>query len=334
MRRPVALLQDAATWTVTDAGGQPSTALSVTASAAERLGQPVGALVATEPVAGARAEAAISAADLRAFDDLELWVQADRPADGSSTSPWYLELRLGSAARPIGSAGNTWRRFLPLRGDGRWEAVVVGTADLPDAVRQAVTAVRLTCVDASAPFRCAIDGPWAVRAAVVADVDEALATLLDGGIELDGSPVPLVFEPVPAPDPTGPALRARQTTTRLRRDLPDSGERRTDFSDEGFLLRPAAVPVELGYELRPEADNRADQVAILEFALTALASTHELDVSGRPASLQLTEPGPAVGDPPALTISVLTSLRPAAVPVVGKPISNLIDVEVDSLAPA
>ncbi|HEY3140004.1 MAG TPA: hypothetical protein VGJ86_02690 [Acidimicrobiales bacterium] len=329
-RKAVAQLQDAGLWSATSASGQPTATLVVQPDAAVRLDVPVGAVVATAATIGDRVQAAVPPIDLRPFDDLELWVQADQPADGSEAAPWYLELRLGSAARPIGTQNNPWHRFLPLRGDGQWETVVVGLADLPAAVRQATDAVRFTCVDAGRSFRCAIDGPWAVQASVIADVDDALRTVLDGVLELANTPVPLAFEPGPAP--AAKALKIRQVTTRLRPDLPTGGERRTDFSGHGYQVRPAAVPVELGYELRPHAADRADHAAILEFALTQLATRPHLDVAGRPAALQLVEPAPESLDLPVVTITVVTSLRPAAAAVSAVPPFHQVEVEVDDLA--
>jgi hypothetical protein len=332
-RLAVAQVQDVVAWAATDAGGQPVPAdeLAVVAGADERLGHPVGAVVAAEPVAGHRVQATVPAADLRPFDDLELWVRADRAADGSSGAPWYLELRLGSAVRPVGADGNAWQRFLPLRADGRWELVALALGDLPDAVRQAVTAVRLTCVDDSAPFRVAIDGPWATRAATVADVDDALRSLLDGVLQIGGNPVPLAFEPGPLPD-AQPFLRARQVGTKLRPELAPGVELRTDHTGERFALRPPAVPVELAYELWPDAASRDDEAAILEFALRALASTADLDVAGRPSSLDLVDLRTDTAAVTALTVAVVTSLRPPAPAIPAVPPFHAVDVEVDSLA--
>ncbi len=329
----MAQLQDTSAWAATTVGGQPAAAEAMTlvADAATRLGRAVGGVVGAEPVAGHRVEAAVGPADLRAFDDLELWVLADRPADGSAGSPWYLELRLGSAAQPVGANGNAWQRFLPLRADSGWELIVLGLGDLPAAVRQAVTAVRLTCLDASAPFRVAVDGPWATRAATVADVDDTLRALLDGMLEIDGTAVPLAFEPGPLPGQQ-PFLRARQVGSKLRRDLTSGIEARTDHTGQRFALRPPAVPVELAYELWPDAATRDDEAAILEFALRALADTASLDVAGRPAPLDLVDVRTDTAAVTALTVSVVTSLRSPAPATTAVPPFHAVDVEDDSLA--
>lgn len=327
----MAQLQDADAWASTGPGGAPSAALRVVADLDVRLGLPVGGISAAAPEAGHRLHAAVGPHDLRSFDDLELWVRGDRRADGSEAWPWYLELRLGSAGLPVGADGNRWRRFVPLRGDGRWEAVAVGLADLPAVVRGAVDAVRFTCVDASRPFACAIDGPWAVRPSALADVDDALAALLDGALTLDGTPVRLSFDPGP-PAPS-PSLRARQTSIRVRADLATGVNRPTDFAPGRVVLRPPALPVELGYELQARTADRAQQAAVLEFAVAALAAHPVLDVLGRTARLALVDGAAApAGGEPALAIEVLTTLRPPVAATAAVPVFNDVDVEVDSRA--
>lgn len=334
-RQALALLAVTDGWTVADATGQPSAALSLAQVADGRLGHPVGLIVAAAGSTGHRLEAAVPATDLGTFDDLELWIKADHRADGSPSAPWFLELRLGSASRPIGSAGNSWHRFLPVSTSGSWDLVRLSLSDLAEQVRQGVNALRLTCVSGSDPFSCHVDGPWAARATPIADVDQALRDTLHHQVAIGGTPVPFVLEP----STTGvspPKLAAKQVTARMRTDLSVSGAQRTDYTNSGFSLRPPAMPIELVYQLSVTSDERAAQATLLEFLIRALATAGTLEVAGRRLPITVTDLSAEqlAAGPPGFMVSVLTGV-PTAVPATSAiPPFNRIDVEVDSLASA
>src|SRR5207248_4009032 len=101
---------DAGAWQARDSGGGPSNEIAI----AERAAPPGGLEIsATTGALGHYVERADPAHDLSAFEDLRLLLGGDRVADGSEAAPFFLELRLGSAAAAVGSAQNQWARLLP-----------------------------------------------------------------------------------------------------------------------------------------------------------------------------------------------------------------------------
>jgi len=134
-----------------------------------------------------------AATDLTNFRELRLWMLGERPADGTPSRPFFLEMRMGSAALALNAAGNTWQRYLAVSQAGVWEPVRVSIGDLPAAVRSAMTVMQLRC--AAAPFACNIDEVIAVRDDMVTDVDQALLAILNQGLTLGGAAVAAVLHP-------------------------------------------------------------------------------------------------------------------------------------------
>ena len=107
-------LADLTPWAARTPTGAASAAITLARSPAARLGGPALRIEAGPDATGHRIERALGPLDLSPFDDLELWVRGDRAADGSDGRPFYLELRLGSAALAVGASGNAWQRLIPV----------------------------------------------------------------------------------------------------------------------------------------------------------------------------------------------------------------------------
>src|SRR4051812_25741142 len=201
-------MTDPGAWAArTPDGAAASAELAVIADPANLTGDGSLRVTATTAALGHRLERTLPAADLTGFSDLQLVLRADRPADGSPAAPFFAELRLGSAAAPIGAGGNTWHRLLPVRSAGSFELVALALDDLPPAVRGAVTAVRLTVVDAARPVTLLLDRLAAVRESMLADADAALLARLDGLARIDDTPVPALVAEQGAADPQPPYIR-------------------------------------------------------------------------------------------------------------------------------
>jgi hypothetical protein len=138
----------------------------------------VNHLVAAAGAAGAFAELDLDPPlDLGAYDELRLRIRATRPADGSETRPFYLELSYTDAGD---GAGDEHRWLVPVARSGAWEQRHFG---IESDRRGQVASFRLTCLD-GAPFECRVDQLVAVREELVADLEGSLARALDGTIPL------------------------------------------------------------------------------------------------------------------------------------------------------
>ena len=150
-------MDDAAAWQALVPGGETASAAMAIAvdRTTFRMGDDRASLrVAVSPEAsGHRVRRTREAVDLSSFDELRLWLRCTRAADGAPATPFLLELRLGSVARPVGSAGNTWVRRLPTRQKDQWELVRVSLEDLSPQVRAAATEIELRCLDVPAALR-------------------------------------------------------------------------------------------------------------------------------------------------------------------------------------
>lgn len=329
-------LADLAPWRARTPGGAPSTAITFERGALPRLGGPTITIRGTDAAEGHRLERTLSALDLTAFADLELWVRSDRVADGSDARPFFFELRLGSAQLAVGAAGNTWHRLIPVAAPDVWQPVPLALDDLAAGVRGALTQVRLTCVEATAAFTLHLDGVAAISPELLADVDAALVTRLGGELRIDGVDVPAVVEPAQAPDT--PFFRIRNYAVRPAPERSPSGGLRTDHTEQGFSIRPPAIPVDLFYAIDAVADDRADAARLLELALGKLTPRATLEVAGRPSTVDSVDAPPLslerVQSLPTVYLKVATSQRTRAVREQAVPPFNRIDVEVDSRASA
>lgn len=138
----------------------------------------VNHLVAAAGATGASAEVTLAPPlDLGAYDELRLRIRATRPADGSETRPFYLELSYTDAGD---GAGDEHRWLVPVARSGAWERRHFG---VESDRRGQVSSVRLTCLDGS-PFECFVDQLVAVREELVDDLEASLAEALDGTVPL------------------------------------------------------------------------------------------------------------------------------------------------------
>src|SRR4051812_6401843 len=171
-------MNNAALWTALAPDGvTPSTELSLTvvnAPPRANADATTARVSATATSLNHTLRRTFTAVDLTSFDELRLWVYSNRPADGAPSRPLFLELRLASAALPFSAPGNTWRRLLPVSQAGVWEPLRFSIANLPAAIRSAVTDVQFRSVLDGASFQCYIDDLIAVLDHMIADVDAAL----------------------------------------------------------------------------------------------------------------------------------------------------------------
>jgi hypothetical protein len=292
-------------------------------------------LVADPAALGHRLERSVTATDLTGQTDLQLWIRADRAADGTEGHPFFLELRLGSAAAPIAAGSAAWHRLIPVAIAGQWLSVHVSLADLPAAVRSAVTEIRITCVD-SRPFVAHLDTIAAINDEMLVDVEDALVRLLGGRLRIGGALVPCVIVPAPLL-PDEPYLRISSVDVRPAPERSASGPIRSDYTETGFSLRPPTVAYDLTYAVRPVAADRSTVARMLDFVLGEVAPVSTLVVNDRPLAMEFAQPPPATGlapDDAAIHLRVSAQRRSAAGHERAIPPFNLVEVEVDHSATA
>jgi hypothetical protein len=329
-------LTDLTPWSAHAPNGSASTAISIAHGAVTRLGGQTMRVEVGSDALGHRVERTLAALDLTRFDDIELWVRCDRAADGSEAKPFFVEVRLGSAALAIGANGNAWQRLIPIAAPGTWQAVPLALDDLPAAVRGSVSQIRLTCVDASAPFALELDRITALRPELLADVDAALIDRIGGRLQVRNAAVPAVV--LPGDAPPEPFFRITSYGVRPAPERSPSSGTRSDYTGQGFSIRPPSVPFDLLYAVDAVAADRADAAALLQFVYSELTPTGVLDVAGRPVTIEWVEaPQLArtdIAGQPTVYLKVSTAQRATAVREPAVPPFNRIDVEVDSRAVA
>jgi len=272
--------------------------------------------------------------DLRPFDELRLWLRADRRADGTPQRPFFLELRVGSADLPPGAPGNPWYRLLPLAEAATWEHVRLSLGDLPAAARSAMSRIELRCVDGAAGFSCVLDDLLAVREEPLADVDAALLRRLHQQVTVNGTAVPAALLAGGAAAPAAPAIVLCHHGIEHADARTPAVAARGDYTANRFVLLPERVGYNLHYWVEAVGDNRAAEARILEFLLAALPPRGELLAGGRPLPLEWAPvplydvDGAPLADRPRLYLRVLTSLAlGAARPAV--PPHNIVSVDLD-----
>jgi len=314
---------DAAQWAASSPDGSPSGELSISdepVTVGYGADGRAGRITASPNANGHLLRRALTAVDIGGCTELRLSVRADR-----RTGPFFLELRLGSAAMPVQDPANTWHRLLPVHKPHTWETVRLSLDDLAPTVANGVTQLQLRCLDA--PFTAYLDDITAVLPQMLADADRALEARL-AGITVAGGPVTARVRAPGQTEPTAPALdivhfdlrhapeRARDQ--RLVRDFTEGGAREVSLGD----------PYDLDYALTPVAADRAGQAALLEAALERLRPYDELTVDGeRLPGEQIwivgrDRIGGAAGDVPVLFYRVGVR-RPA---VLGQPVRQVSDV--------
>ncbi|WP_437594117.1 hypothetical protein [Sorangium sp. So ce1000] len=283
-------LADPSTWkALAPDGVTPSTEVVLSKDTSRA---PPGGASSVRVVAGAAAlhhsiQCDLGPVDLSKYEELRVLVRSDRAADGSTAAPFFLEMRLGSAALPPGDPANTWKRMTPTSGSRGWELVRLSLSDLDSSVRSALTRVQIRCA-AAVPFAVNLASLIAVHDEMLGDVDGALAALLHERIEISGTLVPAVLHPA----------RGKITATRpyfeiLNFDVCFSAERTTsarapgDFTGDDYRLRPRSFAYELYYQITAVADDRASQTQMLELALRTLRPLGELFVNGYPLPMEM-----------------------------------------------
>jgi hypothetical protein len=210
----------------------------------------VNHLVAAAGAAGSSAEVELDPPlDLGAYDELRLRIRATRPADGSETRPFYLELSYTDTAD---GAGDEHRWLVPVARAGVWEQRRFG---IESERRGQVDRFRLICLDET-PLECWVDGLVAVREEMIADLEGALARALDGTVPLpELTSVPLLEDAGQGDTelvvPLTPGFRAGN---RIVLGGGASSDERHDLADA--VHDPAATPPRTTLRLDP-----ADPVA-------------------------------------------------------------------------
>jgi hypothetical protein len=338
---------DVSAWTARRADGSASTAVAITGAGAPRgpwRATPTARITAGTGALDDRLERTGPAVDLRPFTDLVLWVRADRPADGSPERPFFAEVRLGSSALAPGANGNDWHRFIDIATPGTWQQVPLALGDLAPQVRQGVTTVRLTCVDATTAWALDLDRIIAVREELLADTDAAVRARLHNRLQLGGTSVPAVLAPT-ASTPAAPHFRLGNYDVRPDLGRSPGAQRRTDHTRSGFALRPPSEPFTVYYALEAVTDERAQAAALLDFAVAEFVPTATIESGARvvtvdwvDAPLWTPPPGtaavptlpPAASlERPVLHLRVSTGRSPAGAAEPAVPVFNVVDVEVE-----
>ncbi|MFF3450523.1 hypothetical protein ACFYXJ_25665 [Streptomyces sp. NPDC002667] len=312
---------DAARWAALGPDGStPSTEVTLADEAAvvgygpDRRG---ARITATPSADGHLLRRALAPVDLSGFTEIRLSVRADRPA-GHGGAPFFLELRVGSAATALGDPANTWHRLLPVRSAARWETVRLSLDDL--TVTGPLTAIQLRCLGGTG-FTAYLDDVIAVAPQPFADADRALAARL-AGIEIGGTAVPVTVRAAGEPAPAAPALDVVQFDVRYAADRVVDAVVPRDFTGAGSRPAPPGDPYDLDYAVTPVASTRAEQTALLEAVVDRLSPVDELTADGERLPARLVWiPGPnRIGgfltDVPALTYRVSVRRVPPPVPPV------------------
>lgn len=278
-------------------GVTPSTVLSLTVDrsrARPGAGSSARIVADTHALNHSCRRAFSNALDLTDFDELRLWLLGSRAADGTPARPFCLEVQLGSAALPPGASGNAWQRFLPVAQAGFWEPTRLSIAELPAAVRRAISVLEVRCVAPGIPFTCNVDDIVAVRDAMITDVDAALLAKLDRLLSINGAAVPAVLHPG-----SGVLVQQRPYFEITHYDIAYSRERteavrpRGDHSNRGYALRQPGNAYELYYQITANADDRLTQSTMLDFVLRRLPPRGEIIVNNYPLPIEAVNVEPA-----------------------------------------
>lgn len=285
---PIDAMDSAAPWTaLAPDGTTPSTLIGFAVDATRfRYGpdRKSGRITAAEGATGHAVRRALAALDLRELDELRLWVQSDRTTAGSA---FFVEVRLGSAAMPLGDPANTWQSFVAIENRNSWELVRIGLGDVPPAIRAAVDRIELRCVDGR-PFTLWVDDVIAVRPEMIGDVEAALVARLHNRVSVGGSPVPAI---VHAPDLPAPVqktyVRIMLFDVRYSDERTSAVRTRGQYTSEGYDIRPRSFAYDLVYQLDVFAEDRAGQTRLLEFLLAELGAFGALLVADVQAPIEL-----------------------------------------------
>lgn len=110
--------------------------------------------------------------DLSTFDEIRFWIHSNQRADGSATSPFFLQFSYIDAGDDP-SEQHQW--LIPVSDISRWEHRRIG---IENDRRNAITSIRFTSLTNNA-FNCRIDELLAVREEMFLDLEQAIVSLLD-----------------------------------------------------------------------------------------------------------------------------------------------------------
>jgi hypothetical protein len=312
---------DPGAWAARAPDGSASAAIAVAPGPVTPAGFPSTTIDAGPGAVGHAVERELGPVDLSAYDDLELWVRSDLAADGSDARPFFLEVRLGAAA-------NAWQRFVPIGAAGAWQTVPLALDDLDPAVRGGVTQIGLTCV--GAPFALDLGPITALRPELLADVDAALVARL-------GAAAPAVVLPAET-EPAQPFFRITSYGARPAPERSPASGFRSDFTGQGFSIRPPSTPFDLFYAVDAVTADRADAARLLEHVYAELTPVAVLEAAGRPLTIESVD-GPQLArteipGQPTVYLKVSTAQRATGAREPAVPPFNSIDVEADTRAVA
>jgi hypothetical protein len=243
--------------------------------------------------------------DLTNFDDIRLWFRSSRVADGSPLRPFFLEVRLASAAVDLNDPVNTWHRYLPAPHPDTWDLVRLSLDDLSPQVRSSVNMIQLRCVDAEVSFTCYLDDVLAVREEMIGDLNAALLARLHQQVVVGRQQVPAaMYVHGASTTPGKPFISIMHHDVQLADARTTTVQARGDYTGAGFRLRPISVGYDLYYEIEAVADDWHQQTQILEFVLRSLAPRSHLIVNGIPIPIAW------VAVPPFGTTGVRETDRP------------------------
>ena len=269
------LFDDPTQWSVLDPDGSASDALVVAAVDGRRADRPAIRIEAAE-AAEHTAEVTFDFVDLNPFDDVQLWVRSSVASD--SRVGFVAEVSFGATNLSPTAPSNTWRRLVPITATGTWELMTVSITDLPERVRNRCNQLRVR-LDTARTFTLDLCEFAAVVNTPIADIDQALAALLNEQLVVEDTPVPAVLTPDPVPGAER-YFRIRHLRATSGADRMRTGERRTDFTDTGFLQRPPIEPLDVDYAVEAVGTTRADQQALVDYLITNIAPSGYLEVNG------------------------------------------------------
>jgi hypothetical protein len=286
-------MDNAAAWRALNPDGvTPSSSLTFTSDTTRvRFGTDThsGRITADTGALNSRLQRTFAGAgiDLTNFDELRLWIWSNRLAAGTADAPFFLEVRLASAAMGLQDAGNTWVRYLPILQGNTWEFVRLSLDDLPTPIRSALTLLQLRCVDASVAFTCSLADILAVHEEMIADVDNALLAQLHQQLSIAGTKVPALFEHPENPSTmTIPSIRITQYDIQYDSERTSAVQARSDFTATTFRVRPRSIAYSLYFALDVYADTREHKDQIMEFVLRTLSPASYLLVNGTQLPLE------------------------------------------------
>lgn len=286
------LFDDPTAWSLQDPDSGASDRIAVSSVEERMTGRPAIRVTAADAV-DHTAEVEFAFVDLNPFEDLQFWARSSAPSDGRAG--FVAELSFGATNLDPDAPSNGWRRHLPIAVTGQWELITLSITDFPERVRNRCNRMRIRFATARM-LTLDLTEVAAVRNTPLSDVERALVTLLDQRLAVDGTPVAAVVAPDPPPGPEAHfRIRHLAATSGAERQM--SGERRTDFTDTGFLQRPPIEPLDLEYAVDAVASSRAHQQLLADFLIQSIDPYGYLEVNGVNAPMEWSGPMTSPGDP-------------------------------------